>query len=172
MNIPKSLFRLLLGKRLPTVEGTLQVAGLQGEVTIRRDSYGIAYIEASNDEDAWFGLGFCQGQDRAFQLEQIIRIARGTLAELVGPDGLPFDRVARRLGFHRLSVQQLEVLDADTRRDLDAFARGVTQGMRIGCQKLAHEFSLLGIKQPSEYLAVDVLSRIRIMGFALASNWG
>lgn len=171
MNIPKSLFQLLLGKRLPITGGTLQVTGVQGDVLIRRDRYGIAYVEAGNDEDAWFGLGFCQGQDRAFQLEQILRLARGRLAELVGADGLPFDRVARRLGFHRLSMQQLEILDEDVRRGLEAFARGVTQGMRSGCRKPAHEFALLGLKQPTEYLAADVLSRIRIMGFGLPTNW-
>ena len=66
MNVPKLLFRLLLGRRLPISEGTLEVAGIRQPVLIRRDEYGIAYIEAQSDEDAWYGLGFCHGQDRAF----------------------------------------------------------------------------------------------------------
>ena len=39
-----------------------------------------------------FAIGFCQGQDRAFQLEVLHRVARGTVAELIGPPALPVDR--------------------------------------------------------------------------------
>ena len=69
MNLAKILFRLLLGRRLPITQGTLRVPGLRQPVTIRRDGYGIPTIDAANDEDAWYGLGFCQGQDRGFQIE-------------------------------------------------------------------------------------------------------
>lgn len=167
----KSIFKLLLGKRLPSTSGTMTVSGVNNEVTIRRDNYGVAYIDANNDDDAWFGLGFSQGQDRAFQIEQTMRVLRGTLSELIGPDGLPFDRLSRRMGLHRISEEQIKVLQDDTRQQLEAFARGVTQGMRMGGKKLAHEFTLMKLKEPSEMTAVDVLSRLRIMGFGLPANW-
>jgi penicillin amidase len=60
---------LILGKRLPVVEGTIAVDGVHETVRIRRDAYGVPYINAENAADAWFGLGFCQGQDRSWQLE-------------------------------------------------------------------------------------------------------
>ena len=91
MNIPRWLFRLALGRRLPTISGEIEVTGARSAVTIRRDRYGIPYIEAESDEDAWYGVGFCQGQDRAFQLEMLLRIARGTVSELAGPAGLGMD---------------------------------------------------------------------------------
>jgi acyl-homoserine lactone acylase PvdQ len=74
MNLVKSIFRLLLGRRLPILDGTVEVTGIHQQVTIRRDAYGVPYIEAQNDEDAWYGLGFCHGQDRAFQLEGLVRV--------------------------------------------------------------------------------------------------
>src|SRR2546430_14739162 len=115
MNLPRALFRLLLGRRLPVTSGTLRVAGVRGRLRIDRDQWGIPHIDAANDHDAWFGLGFCQGQDRAFQLETILRVARGTVAELVGPRGLPVDRLSRRVGLRRSAVLQYEVLSETAR---------------------------------------------------------
>src|SRR6266540_1441069 len=98
VNLPRLLFRLLLGRRLPATRGTRTLVGLNARVEVRRDRWGIPYIEADNDHDAWFALGFCHGQDRAFQLELLLRVVRGTLAELVGGDVLPVDRLSRRIG--------------------------------------------------------------------------
>src|SRR5258708_5342485 len=61
------ILRIALGRRLPTTDGTLSLPELRQSITIRRDSWGIPYIQAETDYDAWFGLGFCHGQDRAFQ---------------------------------------------------------------------------------------------------------
>jgi len=148
----------------------LEVRSITRPILIRRDGYGIPYIEAEGDEDAWYGLGFCQGQDRAFQIETLLRVVRGTLAELVGPKALPVDRLSRRIGFRHAAEQQLEALDDETRRILEAFACGVTAGARIGCRRPAHEFSLLRAK-PTLYLAADVLGIAKLMSFTLASNW-
>src|SRR5438445_1390535 len=105
-----TLMSLALGRRLPVTRGDLRVEGLQGPVTIRRDRYGIPHIDANGD-DAWFGLGFCQGQDRAFQLELRLRLVRGTLSELVGSETLTIDRLARRIGFLESAQRQLAALD-------------------------------------------------------------
>ena len=79
MNFPKFLFGLLLGKRLPNLDGKIQVDGINFNIDITRDTWGIPYINASTTTDAWFGLGFYQGQDRSFQLELMQRFSRGTL---------------------------------------------------------------------------------------------
>ena len=89
MSIARIIFRLLFGRRPAITSGSLHDPGIGASIRIDRDQWGIPHIEAANDRDAWFGLGFCQGQDRAFQLEAILRVSRGTLAELVGPKGLP-----------------------------------------------------------------------------------
>lgn len=170
MNLAKSIFRLLLGQRLPILDGTLEVTGIHQPLTIRRDVYGVPYIEAQTDEDAWYGLGFCHGQDRAFQLESLVRVVRGTLAELVGSDGLVIDRLSRRIGFFRTSQQQLLVMDAETQQWLEAYARGVNGGVNRGATRLAHEFTLLGA-HPTPYTAVDMLGVLKMMSFYMAGNW-
>ena len=170
MNIPRLLFRLLLGRRLPIVSGDLEVPGIKRPVVIRRDGYGIPYIEAEEEDDAWYGLGFCQGQDRGFQLEGLLRVGRGTLSEMVGPKGLAIDRLSRRIGFLHSARLQLEVLDPEIRTMLDAFARGVTEGSTLGCRRAAHEFALVRAK-PTPYSASDVVAIAKLQAFAIPSNW-
>ena len=121
--------------------GTLEASGISSPVLIRRDKYGIPYVEADNDDDAWYGLGFCQGQDRAFQIEVFLRTVRGTVAEIVGHEAIPIDRLSRRIGFQRVAERQLECLDDETLRMVQAFARGITDGVRVGCHRQAHEFT-------------------------------
>ena len=53
MKAARLLFRLLLGRRLPITSGTLEALGVTRPVLIRRDQYGIVYVEAEGDEDAW-----------------------------------------------------------------------------------------------------------------------
>ena len=84
----RTLLGLTLGKRLPTADGDLAVPGLRDRVTVRRDKYGVPHIDAAGDADAWFALGFCQGQDRAFQLETNLRVGRGTLPRARYPGAL------------------------------------------------------------------------------------
>jgi penicillin G amidase len=171
MNVPRMLFRWLLGRRLPLTDGTLEVPGIRQPVLIHRDRYGIPYIEAQNDEDAYYALGFCQGQDRAFQIEIRCRAVRGTLAALIGPEMLPMDRLARRLGLYEVSARQLEVCDPETLQMLRVFTRGVTDGATRGSPRLAHEFVLLGAN-PTPYQAADALGTLKLLSIAMPSNWG
>ena len=170
MNVSRLLFRLLLGRRLPVTSGTIEVGGLTRPVVIKRDGWGIPYIQAESDEDGWYGLGFCHGQDRAFQLETLARVVRGTLSELVGPDGLVVDRLSRRIGFHHSAEQQLDALDENVRMVAEAYARGATEGTRLGCRRRAHEFALLRAT-PVSYQVTDVVGFAKLQSFLMAANW-
>ncbi len=171
MNPWRAAFALLLGRRLPRTSGSRLVAGISRPVSICRDAYGIPVIEAQTEEDAWFGLGFCQGQDRAFQLEQMRRAVRGRLAEMAGPAVLGVDRFLRRLGLRRAAEAQLALLEERDRRTLAAFACGVNAGRGPdGSPRRAHEFALLGAA-PGEFDAADALGCLKLIGFALAAPW-
>ncbi len=170
MEPKRLLLRLALGSRLPTTSGTLRVRGLHDAVKIARDEFGIPHIEANSDLDAWFGLGFCQAQDRAFQLELRLRTARGTLAALVGEQGLAIDRLSRRIGFREASQRQLLVLADDIRSQIDAFASGINAGYSAGLGSRPHEFVLLR-SHPTLWEASDVVGMGKLMSFLLIGNW-
>jgi penicillin amidase len=170
MPLLKQALRLALGARLPIVDGTIRLDGIEAPVTIRRDAYSIPHIEAQNDTDAWFGLGFCQGQDRAFQLELRLRTVRGTLSAVVGPKTLAIDRLSRRIGLRYAAERQLTVLAPEIRAHIEAFARGINAGMAQGSSRKAHEFLLLR-SEPSPWDAADVLGIGKLMSLLLIGNW-
>ena len=55
-----------------------RLSGIEGEVEIRRDRWGVPHVRAQTRADAWFAEGFCHGQDRLWQLELYRRAASGT----------------------------------------------------------------------------------------------
>jgi penicillin amidase len=170
LNLARLLFRLRFGRRLPLTDGTRTVPGIHRPVVIRRDRWGIPHIEADNDADAWYGLGFCHGQDRSGQLETLLRATRGTLAALVGRELLTLDRLARRIGFLHAAERQLPMIEPELRAMIAAYAAGVTAGGTLGLPRPAHEFALLG-SRPTPWTAADVLAMLKLQSFALASNW-
>jgi penicillin G amidase len=166
--LARALFKLALGARLPRYQGTAGVRGLHAEVTVRRDAFAVPYIEAKNAEDAWFALGFCHAQERAAQLEIIVRAVRGKLAAMVGPEGLPVDRLSRRIGFRRAAEAQLALFEPAVVEQIAAFVRGLNAGLELG--PVPHELALLRVK-PSRWEPADVQGYSALFCFALASNW-
>jgi len=170
MALTHLLLRLALGRRLPITSGELRLAGPRAAITVRRDGFGVPHIDAENEPDALFAIGFCQSQDRAAQLELLWRIGRGRLAEWVGAAGLGADRMSRRIGFRRAAENQLAALDESSRGQMTAFAAGVNAGGITGLAKKPHEFALLG-GEPSAWDAADVLAILKLQSLLLPSNW-
>lgn len=163
----RSLLRLL-GRRRPPTRGILRVPGLRAQVAIGRDEHGVPHVEASSAEDAWYGLGFCHGQDRGFQLEILLRAGRGTLADLLGADALPIDRLTRTLGFARLARAQLPTLDPDVRAAVTAYAAGINAAADVSPRP--HELAMLRATR-SAWTPEDCLAFLGLQSLALAGNW-
>ena len=170
MTLSRLLLRLALGRRLPHAAGELRVRGVAQPVTIRRDRWGIPCVEAETDADAAFGLGFCHGQDRAFQLEVLVRVSRGTLAELIGAKGVPVDRMSRRIGFRRAADAMLAACAPDVQEFLAAYAAGVNAGATTGLPKKPHELAILKAERTA-WEPADVLGFTKLQSFLLPSNW-
>jgi penicillin amidase len=170
MPLLRSLLRLTLGKRLPITSGDLRVQGLGGPVTIRRDRYGIPMIEAGSESDALFALGFCHAQDRAIQLEVLLRVGRGTVAEMAGAQALAVDRVSRRVGFRYAADQQWPALSDKNRALLTAYTDGINAGYACGLTLRPHEFVVLRTT-PTNWEPADVLAFTKLQCWFMASNW-
>ena len=50
----------------PQYDGEINLAGLESNVTIKYDTYGIPHIYAENESDAYFALGYVHAQERLF----------------------------------------------------------------------------------------------------------
>ena len=67
-------------KRLPRIEGKVNLPGLTSAVEVLRDRWGIPHIYAKNLHDLYFAQGFVHAQDRLWQMEMNRRIAAGRAA--------------------------------------------------------------------------------------------
>ena len=91
-----------------TSAGSLEVAGLQGAVTVHRDEYGVPHIYAENAHDLFFAQGYVQAQDRLFQMDFQRRVGTGTLSEVLGESTLKTDQFLRTLGTGRAAAEDLK----------------------------------------------------------------
>ena len=71
--------------KLPQRSGSLALSHLQAPVTVDYDERGVPHIQAENEADLYRALGYVHAQDRLFQMEMVRRLARGELAEVLGP---------------------------------------------------------------------------------------
>jgi penicillin G amidase len=169
VNFAQLAFGATLGRRLTSYEGRIRV-GCRRNVQLRRDGFGVAYVDAQDEADAWFGLGFCHGQDRAGQLEITWRLTRGLLSEALGKPGLSVDRAVRLIGVNRAAKEQMATLDAETRDQLAAYTAGVNAALQSRELPRSHEHALLRCA-PSRWEASDVVAFGLLMCCFLPSNW-
>src|SRR4051794_35829598 len=127
--------------RAPRCDGEIPAAVRAG-VTIERDRWGIPHVFAERVDDLWLGFGYAMAQDRLFQMDYLRRKALGRLAEVLGPDGVPADLVARTVGLNRIAAAELARLPGETRAFLDAFAAGVNAWIEHCGDRLPIEFDL------------------------------
>ncbi len=160
---------LVLGS-LPKLEGSVELPGLDGEIEILRDRWGVPRIRAASPEAAYLGLGFVHAQDRLWQMEMHRRVAQGRLAEIAGAAALPVDRLMRTLGLYRHAQAAIAHLPPDARRQLEAYAAGVNGFMATRRWPLPPEFQLLW-HAPEPWRIEDSLVFTRLMALDLGGNW-
>jgi penicillin amidase len=159
----------LLKRPLPRVEGTMRVRGIDGPVTIRRDRWGVPHVQAGTPADVWFGQGFCQGQDRLWQLDLYRRVALGRLAEIAGPEGVKSDCFMRTLGLARAGEREAAELDPELRADLDALAAGINAAAET-TTVAPFEFQLLRLEfEP--WTVAHSLAMQKLLSLGLSTNW-
>jgi penicillin amidase len=157
-------------RSLPKVDGLSQVPGLLASVEIRRDERGIPFIQAKNEGDAYFGLGYAHAQDRLFQMDFMRRLGAGRLSEVLGRQGLGSDKFMRTLGVYKHARENLKVLDPETTHVLQRYADGVNAWLETHPNLLPPEFQLLNYT-PGSWQLADSLVWQKLMGLSLSGNW-
>lgn len=144
--------------RAPRCDGQIGV-GVNAAVTIERDRWGIPHIFADGHRDLWFGFGYAMAQDRLFQMDYLRRKGLGRLAEVLGPEGVPLDLIARTVGLNRIAKDEWTRLPQETRELQQAFADGVNAWIKQ-CgdnEQLPIEFDLLDYR-PEPWSPIDSLA--------------
>ena len=140
---------------------TLQVKGLQQEVEVIVDTWGIPHIYAQSETDLFFAQGYYAAKDRLFQFEVWRRQATGTVAEIMGPRELKRDIGTRLFRYRGDLEQDLNQYHPRGVEIITAFVNGVNAAVEEALsrpEELPVEFKLLGI-QPGKWTPDVVVSR-------------
>jgi penicillin amidase len=154
-----------------TVE--LRAPGVDGQVDIVRDRFGVPHCRAVSEHDAFFAQGFVHAADRLWQLDYDRRRGLGRAAEAVGPPGVGGDALYRRVDLAASARRDLAGLSAAARNMLVAYAAGVNA--RLDAMPMPREFGLAGLPPPERWEPWHSLVVYRVrhmtMGSAAAKLW-
>ncbi|WP_347902589.1 penicillin acylase family protein [Pseudomonas purpurea] len=157
-----------LYSKQPTRQGLVELQQLQGSVTVRYDERGIAHIRAENETDLYRALGYVHAQDRLFQMEAMRRLARGELAEVLGPKLLDTDKLFRSLRIRERAETYVAALDRQSPawKALQAYLDGINQYQDNHAAPV--EFDVLGIRK-RPFTAEDTISVAGYMAYSFAA---
>ncbi len=177
--------RYEMAPTLPQVDGTLRMDGLNGEVRVCRDKYGVPHIFTEDEHDLFFANGYVQAQDRLWEMYLFRAVATGRLCEIFGNVGLPgrtvmgmelstygMDKMQRVLGMNwlgkggamLLAERQPEILG-----QMRAFCEGINAFIDQNRNRLPIEFQVLYL-EPDHFVPEDIVSLSRFYGFMLTAN--
>jgi penicillin G amidase len=113
------------------VEGDLAVPGLEGEVEVVRDRWGVPHIYATSLHDLYLAQGFVQASERLWQIEFLFRLGTGRLSELFSELALPMDRFIRTVGWNRAARRQADRWDQRSVDLTRAFGDGIRAWLEV-----------------------------------------
>jgi penicillin G amidase len=153
-------------------ESSLEIPGLQDEVSIRYDELGIPHIFANNNHDLYLAQGYVTAKDRLWQMEFQTHFAAGRLTEVVGAKALDQDRYQRRMGAVYGAENSLKGMydDPKGKESLEAYSDGVNAYIsQLKPREYPVEYKLLGYA-PEPWSPIKSALFLKNMSFVLASG--
>ena len=138
---------------------TTTLNGLKQPVEILRDRWGVPHIYAQNQNDLFFAQGYITAQDRLFQLDLWRRIGTGKLSEVLGPNYIARDRIARLVRYRGNWDKEWRSYSPDAKQIATAFTSGINAYIRSLHGQRPEEFQLAGF-DPGLWMPEDVASRL------------
>ena len=160
----------ILRRTLPTLDGSVAVAGLCDGVIVDRDGRGRPWIRAKSVEDLAMAQGYVVAQDRLWQMDLLRRAAGGELSEIFGGIAINIDKENRTLGMRQAAERAAADANLEIRGLLESYARGVNRYIEERARRLPIEFTLLGYK-PRPWTPADSYLISLYMYKTLTSTW-
>ena len=159
---------VFLQSHQPQLRGKMKMAGLNSEVEVYYDEYGLPHIYGESAEDVYMAFGYVHAQDRLFQMELMRRAGLGKLSEVLGPDFTKADLLFRTLGTNRKAAEdssKFDELPDKVQKIVHAYLSGVNYYIKNGKKPL--EYRLIGI-EPEEYSVKDMYAIAGYMAYTFA----
>nr|WP_189523578.1 penicillin acylase family protein [Nostoc sp. PA-18-2419] len=166
----------IVRQSFPQENGTIQLPGLKAEVTVERDKWGVPHIYAANSHDLFMAQGYTHAQDRFWQMDFWRHIGSGRLSEIFGESQIDTDKYLRTMGWARVAQQEIQLINAEMRAYLEAYADGVNaylakhQGSTLSLEYAVLKF-LNPRYQPEPWQILHSLTWGKVMAYDLSRNF-
>lgn len=170
------LFLFAFGASAQQETENISLAGLDAQIEILYDEWGIPHVYATTLHDLYFAQGYVQARDRWWQMEWWRHLGNGRLGKLAGQSLLGNDIFIRTLGGHTWVQQELtDPANAEIVSHMQSFADGVNAW--IGDREpseLAMQYTALDVAGMNiaveAWTPADTLIWAKVMAFALSGN--
>jgi penicillin amidase len=132
---------------------------LENEVHVVRTEHDVPHIYAVTEPDLACAQGFVTARDRFFQMDLISRNGIGTLAEVLGEDGLETDIETRSRAGRQIAQQMVDRATPSQLAIIEAFAAGVNAyiaevraGRMAPPAEIELMYALLGHDEPADMM--------------------
>lgn len=158
-------FALFLRSKQPQYKGERKLSGLVEKVEVSFDKWAIPHINAKSEKDAYYSLGYLHAQERLFQMEVMRRLAKGELAEILGPEVLKYDKFFRTVGIQRVAkkLARKYLYGNSASTAFQAYLNGINEFIKTGPRPI--EFVALGV-EPRAFEASDSFAIAGYMAFS------
>ncbi|MFZ1816182.1 MAG: penicillin acylase family protein [Rhizobiaceae bacterium] len=158
---------------IPASNGSLEMAGLGGDVRVVRDRHGIPHIEATSRIDALRALGFVHAQDRLWQMHVLRMVGQGRLSEMFGKPTIATDVFLRTMDIAGASSKSISAFSEEAQALLQAYSDGINAYLnrrtRMLEMRLPPEFVILGV-EPEPWQPWHTVSLLKVMALTLDDN--
>jgi hypothetical protein len=154
---------------LETVSTTTLTAPNGKSVTIKRDGWGVPYIDGDDRAAAEYGMGYAAAQDRLWLFDLLRYVGRGRASEALGPVSTTFDldlqfggaggySETELTGLINAAVSKLNASGGSTQlgtmflNDVDNFVAGMNAWLAF----LHSPAGILSLKTPPEYATLGL----------------
>ncbi len=146
--------------------------GTAGSVKIQRMPDGFPRIEADEQIDLHYGLGYLHGHDRQMQMWLTKIVGQGKASEFLKADSelIELDKFMRWINLGGNAADEVRQLSDEANQIFQTYCRGVNEA--VAASKLPLEFRLIGYK-PDRWTPEDIILMIKMIGFVgLAQSQG
>lgn len=154
----------------PKIKGDIFVKGIEKNVEVFTDRWGVPHIFAQNEKDLFFVCGYIHAQERMWQMDLVRRSGFGRLSEILGDVTLVRDKAFRSLGLKEAAQKEFEELAPETKERLIVYCKGINAWMNSRKLNWQPEFLILQYR-PEPWSPLDSLIIKEVMSLLLCVDY-